>query len=269
MLNDPALGLPGGFGDPVVNGVVGVMLGAVIGSFIGLVADRWPRGESIVAAPSRCQSCGVQIRAWQLVPILSYVLLRARCGQCRARLPIDLVLAELGGAIVAVIALHVAHDATRALTLGVFGWSLLLLALLDARHFWLPDAITLPLCLAGLACMLVLPGPPVPEAVVFDRMAGAVLGFASLALVRLTYRALRGREGLGGGDPKLLAAIGAWLGATALPGIVLGATLLALGWVLVMRLRGNAVDAATAIPLGTPLAIAAVAAIPFTAAWLG
>ena len=181
-----------------------------------------------------------------------------RCGYCGGRLEPDLVAAELGGAAVAVLALFAGHGWVGVLALAVFGWCLLLLALLDARHFWLPDAITLPLCLAGMVSAIVAPFPSLEA-----RLAGVILGYGSLALLRWAYGRLRGHEGLGAGDAKLLAAIGAWLGAAALPGVVLGAALLGLGWVGLARALGREIDSRTRIPLGTTLAIAALVALPF------
>jgi leader peptidase (prepilin peptidase) / N-methyltransferase len=234
------------------------LIGTIVGSFLGLVADRWPRSESIIAARSRCTSCGERLRAWNLVPILSFCIQRARCSHCRAALPIDLLLAELGGGAVAMLALSCGESVPAIAALAVLGWALLLLALLDARHLWLPDAVTLPLGLAGLASAVVLPGLLLP-----DRLIGAAAGFASLELVRRAYRLLRGREGLGGGDPKLLAAIGAWLGAPALPMVVLCAALLGLGWAGILTMRKAVIDNTTPLPLGTFLALAAIAAMPF------
>jgi leader peptidase (prepilin peptidase) / N-methyltransferase len=238
--------------------LLAALIGMIIGSFLALVADRWPRGESIVAARSRCTSCGTTLRAWNLVPVLSFSIQRARCSHCRAALPIDLLLAELGGGVVALLALSTGGNVAAMATLAVFGWTLLLLALLDARHLWLPDALTLPLCLAGFASAAVLPTLSLP-----DRLIGVAAGFISLELVRRVYRWLRGREGLGGGDPKLLAAIGAWLGAPTLPIIVMCAALLGLGWAGLLSLRKAAITETTPLPLGTFLALGAVAAVPW------
>lgn len=235
------------------------VLGSVIGSFVALVADRWPRGEDIVVAPSQCRACGHRLRPANLVPVVSYCLQRGRCAQCRAPLPADLLLAELGGAGIAWLALAHTSDLANApdlvagLALAIFGWALLLLALLDARHFWLPDALTVPLTLAGLAAAALLPEPTLAA-----RLAGATLGYLSLEGLRRGYRWWRGRDGLGGGDPKLLAAIGAWLGAASLPGIVLLASLLGLAWAGAERLRGRPAGGIAPIPLGTTLAIAAL-----------
>ncbi len=237
--------------------LLAAVIGMIIGSFLGLVADRWPRGESVIGAGSKCIACGMRLRPWHLVPVLSFLIQRARCSRCGAALSIDLLLAELGGGVVALLALHSGESVAAMAALAVLGWSLLLLALLDARHLWLPDALTVPLCLAGLASAAVLPALTLPE-----RLVGAAAGFVSLELVRRAYRWLRGREGLGGGDPKLLAAIGAWLGAPALPMIVLCAALLGLGWAGLLVLRKAAIDGATPLPLGTLLALTAMAAVP-------
>ena len=151
----------------------------------------------------------------------------------------------------------------EATALAGFGASLLLLALLDARHLWLPDAVTLPLGLVGLGLEAagLVPGPSFTA-----RLAGAVLGFGALEGLRRGYRALRGREGLGGGDPKLLGAIGAWLGISALPGIVLVAALLGLGWAGLEALRGRPAGGAVPIPLGVGLAAAALLWLAFAPA---
>ena len=175
------------------------------------------------------------------------------------QLPFDLLVAELGGGAVAMLATGSANSLAEAATLAVFGWSLLLLSLLDFRHFWLPNAVTLPLCLAGLLSSWVLPQPLIEE-----RLAGMLFGYGSLTLIRLAYRRWRGHEGLGAGDAKLLAAIGAWLGVAALPGVVLAAALLALAGVGFCQLRGQHIDGTTPIPLGTSLAISAIGALAYS-----
>ena len=130
------------------------------------------------------------------------------------------------------------------------GWMLLTLAVLDWRHYWLPDALTLPLAFLGLTL-----GLWATDVVLVDRIIGAALGYGSLLAIALTYRALRGREGLGLGDAKLLGALGAWFGWQALPFILLIAALAGLG---VMLATGRAMAATARVPLGTFLALAAV-----------
>ena len=145
-----------------------------------------------------------------------------------------------------------AHPLPLALVTAGFGWALLLLIALDAEHHWLPDRLTLPLIPLGLAAAWAGFGPPLIE-----RGLGAAIGWGALAGLAFAYRLLRGREGLGGGDPKLLAALGAWLGATQLPFVLLGAGLAGLAAVLLMRARGKVVSATTRLALGALMALAA------------
>lgn len=139
-----------------------------------------------------------------------------------------------------------------ALACAVMGWLLLLLAVLDWRHLWLPDRLTLALGVAGLVANMAGIGPGIRDALI-----GAVAGFASLALVAAAYRRIRGREGLGGGDPKLLAAIGAWTGWAALPAIVLVASVLGLIVAVLLLFGGRCKGPLLQLPLGTFLAVAA------------
>ncbi len=232
---------------------IAFIVGALVGSFVTLVADRLPRSEDWVAAPSRCRACGRQLGLLQLVPLVSYAAQRGRCAWCSAALPADLWLGELGGGLAAVIALARGGDAAGMAALALFGAALVLLAQLDARHLWLPDAITLPLIGLGLLAALALPEPALPQ-----RLAGAALGWAGLEGLRRGYRRWRGREGLGGGDPKLLGAIGAWLGLAALPGVVLIAALCGLGWAGIEAMRGRPAGGTAPIPLGTMFAVSAL-----------
>jgi leader peptidase (prepilin peptidase)/N-methyltransferase len=229
----------------------GLLLGAILGSFIATVLIRWPQGRSVIAGRSRCDSCGKPLGPGDLVPILSYAALHGKCRACGVRIDRRHFAVELAAATLGLIAL-VAHPLPlAAITLG-FGLWLLLLAMLDLEHQWLPDRLTLPLVPLGLAAAWAGFGPPLME-----RAIGAVAGWAALFLIALAYRRLRGREGMGGGDPKLLAAIGAWVGALQLPFVLLGAGLLGLAAILLMRLRGEEVSATTRLPLGTLMAVAA------------
>jgi leader peptidase (prepilin peptidase)/N-methyltransferase len=139
----------------------------------------------------------------------------------------------------------------RALLDCVFGWWLLTLAWIDLRSWRLPDLLTLPLIVAGLVAAV--PGPP---AGLIDRALGAALGYLLLKGVAVAYRQLRQAEGLGGGDAKLLAAAGAWVGATALPQVILGAALGALAVAGMLRLGGVRLGARSALPFGPFIAAA-------------
>jgi leader peptidase (prepilin peptidase)/N-methyltransferase len=124
--------------------------------------------------------------------------------------------------------------------------------LLDLIHHWLPDRLTLPLIPLGLLAAWGGFGPPLEE-----RAIGAAAGFAVLWIIAFAYRRLRKREGMGGGDPKLFAALGAWLGWTQLPFVLLGAGLFGLAAIALMRARGRRVSAADRLPLGTLMVLAA------------
>ena len=230
---------------------LGVLLGAVAGSFLATLAIRWGRDESVVRGRSRCDVCGALIPGWALIPAISIVLLEGRCRACaapidRRHLALELGCMAIGGASLA------ARPGAEGLAGALSGWLLAALALLDLDHFWLPDRLVAPLLLLGLAA-----GAYGIDPSLSDRIAGALLGFALLTIVGWSYRRIRGREGLGQGDAKLLAAIGAWLGWRALPDVVLLAALLGLGWTLLLAARGRTVSLVDRLPLGTLLALAA------------
>lgn len=224
-------------------------LGLIAGSFLGLVSLRFPAGEPLVMGRSRCGGCGAPLAPWRLIPLLSYALSRGRCADCGARIPIRYPLIEAGCAAIGLwAALSQPTLAAAALT-ALLGWQLLLIAVVDAEHFWLPDRLTLPLLAGGLAAAAVLDRPLLADAVI-----GAAAGFAGLWLLAVAYRRLRGREGLGGGDPFLLAAGGAWVGWQGLPSVLLWAAASGLSLVAARALTGRAVSGADRIPFGVFLA---------------
>jgi leader peptidase (prepilin peptidase)/N-methyltransferase len=231
--------------------LIGAGLGLVAGSFLATASLRWPAERSVVRGRSACDSCAAPLGALELVPLLSFAVQRGRCRRCGARIDPRHPAIELAAALLGAVAMA-AHAGPLGLVSALLGWWLLLIAVIDLEHQWLPDALTLPLIPLGLAAGWAGLGPPLPE-----RLAGAAIGWAALWLIALLYRRLRGRDGMGGGDPLLLGAIGAWVGAWQLPAILLGAGLLGLAAVLAMRLRGQAVNAATRLPLGTLMALAA------------
>lgn len=227
-------------------------LGAIVGSFLATLVVRWPADRSVLTGRSACDACGRALGPIDLVPLLSALASRGRCRTCRS--PIDPVhwQVELACAAVGLGAGLVAADWRQAIAGAVFGWLLVTLAALDMRALWLPDRLTAPLALAGVAGALAGLTPPVP-----DRLIGGAAGFAALWLVARGYRAVRGREGMGGGDPKLFGAIGLWLGWRLLPSVLLIAGLIGLGWVLFQRLRGRPLPRDAALPFGALLATAA------------
>ncbi len=228
-----------------------VVLGAIVGSFVAALVMRWPRGESVVGGRSRCDACGETLRAAELVPLMSYLVQRGRCRRCGARIDPKHPAVELAGALIGAVAV-LAHPLPLALVTAALGWWLLAVAAIDAEEQWLPDVLTLPLVPLGLLAAWAGFGPPV-----LDRALGAAAGGLGLALLAWLYRIARGREGMGGGDPKLLAGIGAWLGVLQLPFVLLGAGLVGLAAALAMAARGHDVRAATRLPLGSLMAVVA------------
>jgi len=235
---------------PALRALLGGLLGALVGSFLATLLVRWPAGRSALAGRSRCDTCDKPLRPFELVPILSYLLAHGRCRRCGAAIAPEHLAIEVAATLLGAVALFALGGPAGPVT-AVFGWWLLLLAALDVEHHWLPDRLTLPLIPAGWLAAWIGVGPALQ-----DRMIGAAAGFAALWGIAAAYRALRGREGLGGGDPKLLAAIGAWLGWQALPFVLLGAGLLGLAAVALAVARGRQVAATDRLPLGTLMAIA-------------
>lgn len=231
--------------------LVGLALGLIAGSFIATVLIRWPAGRSAIAGRSACDTCGARLGARDLAPILSYIAARGRCRACGAAIDARHPAIEATAGMVGLVAL-VAHPGLAGLVAALLGWWLLLIAALDVEHHWLPDRLTLPLSPAGLAVGWLGIGPKLG-----DRAIGAGLGFAALWLIAAGYRRLRGRAGMGGGDPKLIAALGAWLGWQQLPLLLLGAGLLGLAAVGATLLRGAPVAATDRLPLGALMAIVA------------
>jgi leader peptidase (prepilin peptidase)/N-methyltransferase len=222
-----------------------------VGSFLGVVIRRLPAGRPLLLARSACESCGVPLGAAELVPLVSYMVRGGRCRACGA--PIGWFHPAIELAALAVAAWAFAVEGGGGLWADcLLGWTLLALAWIDAEHRILPDELTLPLVLAGLAIAWRLNGL---DAAV-DGAVGAALGYLLFRAVALTYRRLRGREGLGGGDAKLIAAAGAWLGWQRLADVVLLAALLGLAGALLARAAGHRLERTSAIPFGPFLALA-------------
>jgi leader peptidase (prepilin peptidase)/N-methyltransferase len=221
-----------------------------VGSFLGVVAVRLPQGRSSLRGRSACPHCGTRLGVLDLVPILGWCFARGRCRHCGAGVSWSYPAIELAALIVAAWSLAVLPG-WLAWASCVLGWSLIALAVIDARHLLLPDALTLPLVPAGLAVAWWVDPAKLP-----DHALGAAAGFLALAAVGLAYRRLRGREGLGLGDAKLFAAAGAWLSWEGLPSVLLLAAAGALAWHLVAaRLTGRRLTGRE-LPFGPYLAAA-------------
>jgi leader peptidase (prepilin peptidase)/N-methyltransferase len=228
-----------------------VLVGPFVGSLLGVLVRRLPEGRPVTMARSACESCGRVLGPLELVPIVSFVALRGRCAGCGAPIAPAHLAIELAATVLAVAAVAAGVRGDMLWADCAFGWVLLALGWIDWQHFRLPDVLTLPLLLAGLAVTAWLQ----PDELTQNALAAASF-YLALRLVAVAYRAARGRSGLGEGDAKLLAAIGAWQGLldgshTLLLGAALG---LAFG---LLRLANGRAGVTTRIPFGPFLAVAA------------
>lgn len=231
------------------------LIGLILGSFIATLVLRWPAGRAL-GGRSRCDGCGRALGGRDLVPLVSALAARGRCRTCGA--PIDPFHSrvELAAGLIGALALAL-MPGTAGWLWALFGWLLLPLGLLDARHMWLPDRLNAVLAVAGIF----LAGPLL-ETSLLDRWIGAVAGGLLLAIVAWAYRRLRGGEGMGGGDPKLVAAIGCWLGWQPLPLLLLLASLGGIVWALAVQRKGDRPLALRPVPFGVFACTAAFAAVP-------
>lgn len=231
------------------------LTGLILGSFIATLVLRWPAGRSILGR-SQCDGCGRALKPRDMVPVVSALLARGKCRTCGSRIDPFHTRVELASGLTGVIALALMPGLAGWLW-ALFGWLLLPLALLDARHFWLPDRLSAALALAGLLLAGPMLGTSLP-----DRWIAAVAGGLVLALIAWAYRRIRGGEGMGGGDPKLVAAIGCWLGWQALPLMLLLASLGGIVWALASQQKGDRPLAQRRVPFGLFACTAAWAAVP-------
>lgn len=212
---------------------------------------------TLVSPRSACPNCKAPITAWQNIPVISWLALRGRCASCKTRISARYPAVELATAILSAwAAWHFGFGAPAACAV-VVTWALVALTGIDIDHQLLPDSITLPLMWAGLLASVIIgevPGAALPVSV-SDAVIGAAAGYVSLWLVFHAFRLITGKEGMGYGDFKLFAALGAWMGWKVLPLIILlsAATGAVLG-ILMIVLRGR--DRAAPMPFGPYLAAA-------------
>jgi leader peptidase (prepilin peptidase)/N-methyltransferase len=225
------------------NWLLPLILAPFIGSLASALVRRLPVGEPIALSHSRHDGSGYASFSWELVPI-SFVPLHARCSSTAfARLA-----TELACIVIAIWCILMDPEIQLAWLGCVLGWTLLILALIDWRYMVLPDILTLPLVVAGLAAT-VLHDPSAAT----EHAAAACAGYLSFRAIEIGYRRMRGRDGLGQGDAKLMAAAGAWLGLAALPAVVLTAALVGLATAAASHARFHR---NSALPFGPALCVA-------------
>ena len=232
-------------------------LGLAVGSFLNVCIHRVPLQTSVVSPPSRCPSCGYQLRWFDNIPVLSYVLLlRGRCRQCRAPISIRYPIVELVTMVVFLLHWWVFGWTALMVVRLAFACALIVLFAIDLEHHLLPNVITLPGIAAGLIVSAVFP-PGLRDAAL-----GALIGGGVLWLIGEAYFRYSGQEGMGGGDVKMLAMIGAFLGwQLVLVTLVLSSVAGAVIGMMVIALRRG--DMKYALPYGTFLAIGALVASLF------
>ncbi|MBA1202574.1 prepilin peptidase [Pseudomonas capeferrum] len=248
------------------------LLGLLVGSFLNVLAYRLPimlerqwqceaqealglsttthERFDLCLPASRCPHCGHRIRAWENIPVLSYLLLRGRCAACKVGIGVRYPLVELScAALTLVVAWHQGPSLT-ALALMALTWGLLALSLIDAEHQLLPDVLVLPLIWLGL-----IVNTFGLFASLHDAIWGAVIGYMSLWCVFWMFKLITGKDGIGYGDFKLLAMLGAWGGWQVLPlTLLLSSVVGALIGLCLLRLRSASIG--TAMPFGPYLATA-------------
>ncbi len=237
----------------------GLAFGLVIGSFLNVVVARLPQGHSVVSPRSRCSSCGAGILWYDNIPVLSYLLLRGKCRACSAAISVRYPVIEILTAtlFVAVISKFGPHW-----LVPVRDWPfvalLVAITFIDLEHRIIPDELSLGGLALGLATSYWVPGLGMVSSVV-----GAGLGYATFGLLSWAYFKAKGRVGLGGGDVKLLAMLGAFMGPLAVFHIILVSSLagsvVGLGYAVFLRSRGGQDPLMqVAIPFGPFLVVAAL-----------
>jgi len=221
-------------------------------------APQLPEGPfNLIVPGSRCPSCGAKIKAWQNIPVLSYVLLGARCAKCQQSISVRYPLVEFfTAALSAVCAWHFGFGWEALMAIGLTA-ALVTVSMIDIDHQLIPDSIVYPLLWVGLTMSLFYPLAEADTLFIAPRNAivGALAGYLSLWSVYQLFKLLTGKEGMGYGDFKLLAALGAWLGWQALPTIILmSAVVGAVTGIGMIVFRGR--DRAQPIPFGPYLAAA-------------
>jgi leader peptidase (prepilin peptidase)/N-methyltransferase len=264
---------------PAVFPWVAFVLGLCVGSFLNVVIHRLPRmlerewraecaelaGQPVPETPayslltprSACPACGHRIRPWENVPLVSWIALRGKCSACGARIGLKYPLVEALAGLGAAYAAWRFGASSAALGAALFAWFTIALAFIDQETGLLPDDLTLPLVWIGLLLNLNNAFAPLHDAVI-----GAVVGYLSLWLVYWAYKLATGKEGMGYGDFKMNAAVGAFLGWKMLPLVILLSSVvgLAFGALQMFAARGRW-DAGFRFHFGPYLALAGIVAM--------
>ena len=288
----------------IVGTAFAAVLGLAFGSFLNVCATRWPADESVAAPRSHCRGCGRTLRWWENVPVASWLALRGRCRTCRAWIGWRYPLVELSVAALWAESVweflsllgtpNLFQSDLYAAMVSMFGrmllfWLLVALAVLDAENFWLPDLLTWPGIVLGfgytmLQAHLSQRPPLMPAAVRGGAASAAVISLISIVaaaglilVIRFIYRLARHQEGIGLGDAKLMALLGAWLGfpqavLAFVLAVLMGAVVATVLLAVLSRRKSDVAWGRTMLPLGTFLCIGGIVSAlwgePLIAAYL-
>jgi leader peptidase (prepilin peptidase) / N-methyltransferase len=229
------------------------LLGLAVGSFLNVCIHRLPERTSVVSPGSRCPGCGYELRWYDNIPVVSYALLGGRCRSCRSRISIRYPIIEIITMAVFLAHYRVIGPDIILVPRLFFACLLIVLFAIDLEHHLLPNAITLPGIVVGLLFSLLLPPGIISAAI------GTLIGGGTLWLIGEAYYRYSGQEGMGGGDVKMLAMIGAFLGwKLAIVTLVFSSIAGALIGMLVLAIRRGGLK--YALPYGTFLALGALVA---------
>jgi leader peptidase (prepilin peptidase)/N-methyltransferase len=230
-----------------------LLFGLAIGSFLNVCIYRIPLKKSIINPPSSCPQCGERIRFYDNIPLLSYVVLLGKCRYCRSSIPIRYPLVEAITGLLSAALFMRFHLSPEYFLFFVFSAALVAIAFIDLHHKIIPDILSIPTLIIGFAATLSKLG------IIHwtESLVGIIGGGGFLYLVATGFEKLRGRQGMGGGDVKMLAMIGAWVGWRALPLIILVSSLAGIligGGSLLLARKGMR----TRIPFGPFLSLGAL-----------
>ena len=232
--------------------IVSFIFGAVVGSFLNVCICRMPKDESVVTPPSHCPLCMYQIRWYDNIPLLSYLVLRGKCRGCGTHISLQYPVVELLNGLLTVSLFLRFGISISFLALFLFCSALVVITFIDLEHQIIPDEISLPGIVIGFIFSFFLPWQSW-----LNSLLGILLGGGSLLLVAYGYQWLTGKEGMGGGDIKLLAMMGAFLGWKSVLFIVFASSLIgSVIGVTIMLIQKK--DSKLAIPFGPYLALGAV-----------
>lgn len=227
-------------------------LGACLGSFLNVVIYRLPLDKSIIRPGSSCPKCEQPIKWYDNIPIFSYLILHARCRNCKTKIAIRYPLVETTAMILSLVAFHIYGLSLEIIPALIMSLGMVAVAFIDYDHMIIPDELSIGGTVAGILLAL-LPGGVSP----IDAIIGALVGGAGLWLVRWVHMKISGIEGMGLGDVKLACAIGAFLGWFALPVVLFLSSMLGLlvgGTAILVRKK----NARTPMPFGTFLALGSI-----------